>query len=299
MASKVTNFVRSVTRRPSPSTGMSSSSPDASGDRYEAKETVKLDPTADTYVKLADEILSSNESGGGKVAEHWYNAKRGAYYQVMAEAKAGGGRKELSRDQPVAVRTVELRQETVYDSVIDLHDFFTKNMGLPFVFDVLSGFMVWNYPVDKIRIDRTKEIERTENGALFTYTSYRLRFRTMGGPTGDAKYIIKRDHAGNAVRATAEDPMPDFAFRNEHWVCAPATVDLQGTPCFNIAALQGGYLLDKAGEKVVAGLWKRLATVLYASLSAPTGTSIVRVFEAADGTLTTYADEASWKQAIG
>lgn len=92
--------------------------------------------------------------------------------------------------------------------------------------------------------------------------------------------------------------MPDFAFRNEHWICAPATTDLQGTPCFNIAALQNGYLLDKAGEKVVSGLWRRLATLLYASLSAPAGTSVVRLHEAADGTLSTFADEAAWKAAI-
>lgn len=92
--------------------------------------------------------------------------------------------------------------------------------------------------------------------------------------------------------------MPDFAFRQEHWVCAPATTDLQGKPCYNISALQGGYLLDKAGEKVVAGLWRRLATLLYASLSAPSGATVARVYEAADGTLTTYADEASWKAAI-
>ena len=31
------------------------------------------------------------------------------------------------------------------------------------------------------------------------------------------------------VRAVAEDPMPDFAFRNEHWVCAPAAADERGT----------------------------------------------------------------------
>jgi len=270
---------------------------DASGERYQVKETVKLDPTADTFVKLADEILSANPSSGGKVAEHWYNAKRGAYYQVLSEVKPGGGRTELSRGQPATVRSVELRQETVYDSVIDLHDFVTKNMGLPFVFDTSSGLAVWNYPVDKVRIDRGKDVTRVEDGAAFTYTSYRLRYHTMGGPAGDAKYIIKRDAAGNPVRATAEDPMPDFAFRNEHWVCAPATTDVHGTPAVNLSALQGGYLLDKAGDKIVPHLWQRLATLLYASLSAPPGSTPVRLLEAADGTLSTFTDADAWKAA--
>lgn len=270
---------------------------DASGHRYQAKETVKLDPNSDSYVKLADEILAAGAAGGGKVAEHWYNAKRGSYYQVLSEVAAAGGRRELSRGAPVPVRTVLLRQETVYDSVIDTHDFVTKNMGLPFVFDTSSGLAVWNYPVDKVRIDRLGEVERSEAGARVAYTRYRLRYTTMGGPGGDAKYIIKRDATGNPVRAVAEDPMPDFAFRNEHWVCAPATTDQRGTPSFNLAALQGGYLLDKSGEYIVSGLWHRLATIVYASLSSPKSTEPVRLYEAADGTLSIYDDAAAWAEA--
>ena len=273
---------------------------DAKGDRYQAKEVVRLDPTVDSFVKLADEILQALPTGGGRVTEHWYNAKRGAYYQVTAEVKAGsgGGRRETSRSQVVPVAAVQLRQETVYDSVIDIHDFITKNIGLPFTCDTSSGLAVGNYPVSKVRIDRLRQVDRVEDGAPLTYTSYRLRYTTMGGPSGDARYIIRRDAAGNMVRAVAEDPMPDFAYRNEHWVCAPGANDDQGTPAYNAGALEGGYLLDKAGAKLVTGLWRRLATLLYASLSAGPGAEPVRLFETHAGELRLFADGASFHAAI-
>src|SRR3712207_8184451 len=50
----------------------------------------------------------------------------------------------LSRQAPVPVSAVRVQQETVYDSVIDIHDFITKNMGLPFTCDTSSGLAVWN-----------------------------------------------------------------------------------------------------------------------------------------------------------
>lgn len=273
---------------------------DAKGDRYQAKDLVRLDPANDSFVKLADEILQALPTGGGRVAEHWYNAKRGAYYQVTAEVTAGsgGGRRETARTEVVPVASVRLRQETVYDSVIDLHDFITKNMGLPFTFDTASGLAVWNYPVEKLRIDRVRQLERVEDGVVVSYTSYRLRYGTMGGPTGDARYVIRRDLAGNMVRAVAQDPMPDFGFRNQHWVCAPTAADDHGTPAYNASALAGGYLLDKAGAKVVTGLWRRLATLVYASLSAGPGPEPVRVFETRDGELRLFADAASFQAAM-
>ncbi len=273
---------------------------DAKGDRYQAKEVVRLDPAVDSFVKLADEILQALPTGGGRVAEHWYNAKRGAYYQVVAEVKAGsgGGRRETSRTEVVPVASVRLRQETVYDSVIDIHDFATRNMGMPFTCDTSSGLAVWNYPVEKLRIDRLRQVDRVEDGAAVTYTSYRLRYTTMGGPGGDARYIIRRDAAGNMVRAVAEDPMPDFAFRNEHWVCAPGTTDEHGAVAYNASALESGYLLDKAGTKVVSGLWRRLAALVYASLSADPGAEPVRVIETRGGELHVFADAASFQAAI-
>lgn len=269
---------------------------DAQGDRVEAQLTATLDPGKDELVRLGDEILAVT-AAGGRLAEHWYNPRLRVYQQVVREV-AGATRTELSRSAPTPVRALLLRQETVYDSVIDLHDFVTKNMGLPLVFDTSSGLAVWNYPVDFIRIDRASEVERVESGAPVSYTRYRLRYRTMGGPAGDAHYIIKRDAAGNAVRAVAEDPMPDFAFRNERWICAPVAPDRSGAQAVNLAALAGGYLLDARGERLVTGLWRRLGNLLYASLTAGPGAEPVRLHEAVDGALTIVDDAAAWQRII-
>ena len=269
---------------------------DRSGERIEDHCAVTLDPEKDEAVRLGDEILAVT-ARGGRLAQHWYNPHQRTYQQVLLEVD-GASRKELSRSAPTPVRALLLRQETVYDSVIDLHDFVTKNMGLPLVFDTSSGLAVWNYPVDFVRIDRLGEVTRTEAGAPVSYTRYRLRYRTMGGPDGDARYFIKRDAGGNPVRAVAEDPMPDFAFRNERWVSAAIAPDASGATAVNLAALGGGYLLDKAGERVVTGLWRRLGTLLYVSLSAPAGRDPVRLYEAADGTLSIVEDDAAWQRAI-
>jgi PAS domain-containing protein len=205
----------------------------------------------------------------------------------------------IAPDQVAKVASVMASgQETAYDSVIDIHDFVTKNMGLPFTFDTSSGLAVWNYPVNRVRIDLTGDVERAEDGKTYRYTSYRLRYVTMGGPTGDARYVIKRDDAGNAVRALALDPMPDFAFRNEYWVCAPATNDTRGNIAFNAHALEAGYLTDKARKRLLPDLWRRQAAICYASLGAPGGGDTVFVFEQADGDLLVFPDAAAFHAAV-
>lgn len=270
---------------------------DGSGQRREVKERVELDPTKDAPVKLADEILAVSPSGGGKLAEHWYNPRRAEYRSVTVEVSATGARRELARGDSLPVASVRARQETVYDSVIDIHDFITKNMGLPFTCDTSSGLAVWNYPVEKCRIDRVKEIERVEQGKRAVYTTYRLKMTTMGGPSVDAGYIIKRDDRGNAVRAVALDPMPDFAYRNEHWVCAPAALDVNGDVAYNVQALESGYLTDKSREQIVDEVWRRLGALVYASLRQP-GAGKAWVFEREDGTLIAFDDEASFEAAV-
>jgi hypothetical protein len=182
--------------------------------------------------------------------------------------------------------------------VVDIHDFVTKNMGLPFTFDTSSGMAVWNYPVKQIRIDRVQDAERVESGRPYLYTTYRLRYSTMGGPDGDSRYIIKRDGQGNSVRAVALDPMPDFAYRNEYWVCAPATADAGGQMAFNVQALEAGFLTDKGRDKLISELWRRQAALCYASLGAPGGGSTVYVFEQDDGELVVFPDEASFQAAV-
>ena len=171
-------------------------------------------------------------------------------------------------------------------------------MGLPFTFDTSSGLAVWNYPVRRVRIDRGAEAARAEGGKAFVYTSYRLRYATMGGPEGDARYLIKRDEEGNAVRALALDPMPDFAFRNERWICAPVAADSRGEAAINVHALEAGFLTDKPRARLVTELWRRQAAICYASLGAPGGGDTVYVFEAADGELIVYPDEAAFRAAI-
>ena len=269
------------------------------GDRHEVKQTLRLDPKKDAWVKLADEIMQIYPQGGGKLAEHWYNPKTARYQSATVEVAYAQRfrRRELGRTAPVAVTAVQARQETVYDSVIDIHDFITKNMGLPFTCDTSAGLAVWNYPVSDVRIDRVREVEKTEDGQRWIYTTYRLRMTTMGGPKVDASYIIKRDEKGNAVRAVAIDPMPDFVFRNEHWVCAPAAPDLTGSLAYNAQALQAGYLTDKARERVVPELWRRLGALVYGSLAQP-GTGPVYLFEQEDGTLVTFEDKASFEAAV-
>ena len=270
---------------------------DDAGDRAEVKASVELDPTRDAWVKIAEEILDAGPRGG-RLAEHWYNAKLAHYRRTLVEVGAGGARRETQRDPEVPVARAIAQQETAYDSVIDIHDFVTKNMGLPFTFDTSSGLAVWNYPVSRVRIDRTREVTRVEDGASFHYASYRLRYTTMGGPKGDARYLIKRDDDGNAVRALALDPMPDFAFRNEYWVCAPVTADAHGDPAYNLQALQAGYLTDKQRETIVPDLWRRQAAICYASLAAPGSGHTVYAFETTDGDVRIFPDAASFRAAV-
>ncbi len=270
---------------------------DAAGERRQQQESVELDPAKDAWVKLADEIVATGQRGG-KLAEHWYNPGQARYYRAIVDVGADGRRGEPQRDEPVRVARAMSRQETAYDSVTDIHDFVTKNMGLPFTFDTSSGLAVWNYPVRRLRIDRTQEVERTEDGKPYSYTTYRLRFVTMGGPTGDARYIVKRDAQANSVRALAIDPMPDFAYRNEHWVCAPVTPDSRGNTAYNVHALEAGFLTDKQRQRLVTDLWRRQAAICYASLGAPGGGDTVYLFEQSDGELVIYPDAAAFQAAV-
>jgi hypothetical protein len=253
------------------------------GRRVQKKDQLTLDPASDAPLKLADEITDTD----GKITEHWYQPQSARYFQVVRR-----GREELTRTQPVVAVQVCASQETTYDSVIEIHDFVMQKPGLPFVFDTSSGLAVWNYPVKRVRIDRVKEVEKDG----FSYTTYHLAYDTMGGPSSKAGYIIKRDAAGNPERALALDPMPDFAFRQEHWVCAPAAADTQGRMAINVQALRAGYLTDKSYEKIIPELWRRQATLLYASLTAESERAFV--FETAEGELIAFRDQASFEAAI-
>ncbi|MEE8410119.1 MAG: hypothetical protein V3T05_10970 [Myxococcota bacterium] len=271
----------------------------SSGRLYEKKERVTLDPSKDEFVKLSEEVLDEYAGGGGQVTEHWYNAKTGEYQSVIQELKSDDNfeRQEISRSDKVATDTVRSAQETTYDSVVDIHNFVISDMGLPFTFDTSSGMAVWNYPVGDIRVDRQQIVEKEENGQMYTYTTYRLKYDTMGGPSGDSRYIIKRDAEGRVVRATALDPMPDFAYRQDHWVCAPVTLDANGDVAYNVAGATAGYLTNKA-RNLITDLWQRQAAILYSSLSDATAENKAYVFENQEGHLVSFADSETFDAAV-
>ncbi len=275
---------------------------DDQGERELRIEAVELNPEEDAAVKVAEEVQDIEAGGaGGKVVEHWYNAKTGAYSNIVFQVSPGATpRRELARSEPAPAARVLACQETVYDSVIEIHEFVTSRMGLPFVFDTSSGMAVWNYPVSEIGIEKLGQVEREEDGKRYEYTSYKLRYVTMGGPSGEARYIIKRDRCGQAERALALDPMPDFAFRQERWVCAPAASDAGGNLAINMHALKAGYLSDKGGSRIVPALWQRQATLLYAALAddlaAEDGAAYL--FESVTGELYSFASRAAFTQAV-
>jgi len=273
---------------------------DKSGDRVEQEDQLVLDPSKDAFVKLADEITDRYADGGGKLTEHWYNPKTGQYQAVIQDLRAADKfqKKELSRAQPVPCKEVTAMQETTYDSVMQIHDFVTADMGLPFTFDTASGMAVWNYPVSEMRIDLVTRVEKSEAGKNFTYSTYRMKYDTMGGPSGDVKYIIKRDETGRMVRAVALDPMPDFAFRHERWVCAPICLDNTGGQAYNVRGLDAGYLTDKARSKLEPALWQRQATILFAALSDKTAAAGAFVYEDEKGQLLSFANQADYDAAV-
>jgi hypothetical protein len=265
------------------------------------EEDVTIDPSKDEWTRLGEEITDRYPDGGGKVTEHRYNAKLNQYepiiWDVKRNAQGAFERAELTRGTKHEAKTVEVQQETTYDSVKEIHDFVTEKMGLPFVFDTCSGMAVWNYPVNHVRIDRQSEVERIEDGQKYTYTKYQLAYDTMGGPSGQAAYIIKRNDKGEHIRSTAVDPMPDFAFRNEKWVCAPVAVDDNGTAAFNVMARRQGYLTDKDGN-IVPALWRRQAEILFASISEKTADGNAYIFADAKGQLFTFANQADFDAAV-
>lgn len=272
---------------------------DATGSRVERHEEVDLDPEVDDFVHLADEIEYPERGGGGRLVEHWFNPCTREYRSVEIHVRPADGfeRVETGRDTWPASEIVAV-QETTYDSVAEIDEYVVADMGLPLTFDTSSGQAVWNYPVDSIRRDVLGRVEKVEEGEPFVYTTYRMRYTTMGGPQGDARYIMKRDAMGRMVRAMALDPMPDFAFRNEHWVCAPVAMDIRGEAALNLRALTEGYGTDVERKSIVATLWERQAIALYASLSEETARHRAFIFEEGDGRLLSFPDRASFEAAV-
>ncbi len=272
---------------------------DSRGQRTEQHLDVNLDPSQDGFVKLAEEIERVDPAGGGRLVEFYYNPATQEMKEQPVQLSAADG---FAR-QPGAPRVSKVAeaiavQETTYDSVAEIDEFVVADLGLPFTFDTSSGQAVWNYPVSHIRRDVEGRTVRNEEGHAYTYTTYRLRYRTMGGPEGDTRYIIKRDAMGRMVRALALRPMPDFAYRNERWVCAPATLDHRGRPAINLRALTAGYLSGPDGRAIVPDLWRHQAALVYASISDQTPATGAWLFETQDGALISFPDAARFDAAV-
>ena len=274
---------------------------DSNGRRVERNTHVNLDPSQGGFRKLAEEVEVTAPGGGGRLVEHWYDAKAQTYKSVTVAVKKGEDgdwTRETLRERESGTTSVTASQETTYDSVAELDEYVVKDLGLPLTFDTSSGQAVWNYPVYYLRRDVLGRVTREEDGETFTYTTIQLSYDTIGGPKGDPRYILKRDRLGHTVRAMALDPMPDFAFRNEHWTCAPVALDRWDRPAMNLRGLTAGYLTDKDKATLVPELWERQAIVLYASMCDATAADHAWVFETEDGRLLSFPDEASFQAAV-
>ena len=124
----------------------------------------------------------------------------------------------------------------------------------------------------------------------------------MGGPEDqNQKFIIKFNEQGKIVDTCALDPMPDFAFRQDHWTAAPVTSDNRGGAAYNVMALSKGYLLRQGGKSisdVETELWQQEAALLFASLSDETAEGHAYVFQKTDGSIVSFADKSSFHKAV-
>ena len=95
--------------------------------------------------------------------------------------------------------------------------------------------------------------------------------------------------------------MPDFVFRNDHWVSAPVTTDSYGQIAYNAMALDKGYLLRQGGnslDDIERALWQDEALILYASLSDETAEGHAYIFETPDGHVMSFETEAAFEEAV-
>ncbi len=266
---------------------------DPQGFQVEKKESVTLDPARDEFVKIGGRILSRGSNGvGGVVEEVLFNAKtkevQTKQVTVTVDASGTATRVDGTPSAATAVSAFEVRQETSFDSVKEIHEFVTSKTGLPFVFDTSPEMAVWNYPVNFVQLD---QLSRTQ-AADAVYTKYKLHYTTEGGPGGTAEYILKRDFSGKIIDSVALTPMPDFAFRHDGIKLGAVALAANGEPVFNASAWQGGYLLDEQGSvEPGLALYERQLKLLYASLTAKAESF---VYETEEGQLIRFTNKADF-----
>ncbi len=269
---------------------------DDHGYRNEVKQYVELDPSKDAFVKLSATVLSRPGQGrAGEVEEYYYNPKtkqvQTKRVQVTLDAQGRAQRTDGPTSTPKRVDGMAVRQETPFDSVKEIHQFCSDKIGQPFVFDTSPDMAVWNYPVNFLRIDQVSKSEQPDG----FYTRYKLRYETMGGPSGEVEYIIKRNAQGEMIDACALSPMPDFAFRHERVEMAAVSVGRDGRLVYNLGAAEGGYLFNGNDPTPGRELYERQLKVLYAGLSSSQDSY---VFEDDDQKLYRFTDKASFDAAI-
>ena len=276
---------------------------DSSGYPQKKTGSVTLDPAKDEFIKISEGISNRLPGVGGEVLEHYFNAKTGQYksatvsYTKENEFKA----EQVSTTDPVAVTSTNHVTETQYDSAEAVYDYFMDNPGLPKTYDTSSGKAVWNYPIYREKLDVVKEVTKDEDGSTYTYRTLRLAYESMGGPNKTQSFILKYDESGTVVDSCALDPMPDFAFRNDHWVAAPITTDSRGRTAFNVMALNKGYLIRQGGnsiDDIETALWKTEAALLYASLTEATPKDHAYILETADGTFLSFENKSDFDKAV-
>ena len=278
---------------------------DAQGNPTQRESSVTVDPTKDKFVKIIEKIARRDASGrGGEILEQYYNAKTKEYYSITQKVAETNGyvREELSRSDTVKVASLNHTTETEYDSVEVLFDYFMDNPGLPKTYDTSPDAAVWNYPVDREKLDILKETTVVENGHNYTYRTFNLLYSTMGGPMDqNQRFIVKFNETGRIVDTCALDPMPDFAFRQDHWTAAPITTDTSGGTAYNVMALDKGYLLRQGGgslSDVETELWQQEAAILFSSLSDKTADGHAYVFQKSDGRIVSFSDKADFDAAV-
>jgi hypothetical protein len=277
---------------------------DAEGAPLERKSIVEINPDADRFIKVNEELSKFHGEGlGGEVTAHYYNAARRQYRSVVQDVTPGNGFKgeEISRTDLVEVTALHHTADSDYQSVKEIYSSFMDNPGTSWVYDTGSGQAVWNYAVNREKLELLDEVSQSEEGEDYTYRTFNLGYSTVGGPAKSHRFIMKFNSRGRVVDTCALDPMPDFAFHQNRIEAAPISTSLWGAPVYNVNALKKGYLFREGEtelEGVETALWQRQAAVLFASLTDKTAPDQAFVFEKTDGGLVSFDTEDSFQEAI-
>ncbi len=216
---------------------------DPKGKLPSAENTEGLDPLeVKGYVLIEMEADFDDKTA----LEHWYSARDKAY--VSRDVKwEGTERKIVSESAPQPVNDISLIQETGYDSVIELHNFFKDRLVKSHTNDITATKAVWNYTKTGIQMDLVDVNRATDKeGKPVTYLTYKVPMSTMGGDI-EMDYTIMLDRMGNEVAEYADKAMVDFAFEWVRKVCAMATDITNGfsrTTAVSKYALENGSAVD-------------------------------------------------------